>query len=246
MARNTLPKLSDFTDQAAAILAASKARRADLRMEVEDGDEDKGAPGSEDDDDEEDDDDADESGDDEGKDDKKDSDKKDKDEDKVDRAEYERVRKHRAAADRKAADLQRQLDELRAGKSSDDKKDDKKDEKPAGPSERETKLEQETRRLKLENAFLSANKYAWHDPADALRLADLSDVEIEEDGTVIGLKEALRKLATEKPHLIKKAEGDGDKNGPSGSPNNGRRKGEAKKPDRESLAKTYPVLRNMR
>lgn len=251
--KRTILRLSDFEDQAAAILAASKARRADLRMEKIEGDdtppEDSADDDSEDDDDDDssDDDTDDKSGGDDDKDDKKDPDKSAGD-DKVDRAEYERVKRHRAAADRRVADLtaenQRLTTEVNSLKADGKKSD--------GPSERETKLEQDVQtrdstiqELRIHNAFLAANTFQWHDPQDALRLADLRDVEIEEDGTVVGLKEALQKLAREKPHLIKTEVKDEPKN-KSGSPNNGKRKGDTKKPDRAALSKTYPVLATRR
>jgi hypothetical protein len=66
-----------------------------------------------------------------------------------------------------------------------------------------TGLEELNRKLRLQVAFLSDNSYEWHDPDDALRLADLSEVEIDEDNLVIGLDEALKDLAKRKPHLIK-------------------------------------------
>lgn len=244
--KRTILKLSDFEEQAAAILAASKTKWADARMEDIEGDEDDGAPGDEDDDDP--DDDAADKGDDDKKDDK-DSDKdKSADEDKVDRAEYERVKRHRAAADRRVATLEAENTQLKnqlaaAGKDGKDGE---------GTSERVTELQSEVEKrdsaiheLRIQNAFLSANQFTWHDAGDALRLADLSDVEIEDDGTVVGLKEALTKLAREKPHLIKSEAGKDakdDKRGSSGSANNGKRKGDSKKPDRAALSKTYPVL----
>lgn len=253
MKRTTL-RLSDFQDQAAAILAASKARRADLRMDVIDGDEDKGAPGSGDDGDDDEDDssdddaDDDKSGGDDGDDDKDSKDKGSED-DKVDRAEYERVKRHRAAADRRNAELTAENQRLTREVTS-LKAEGKKGE---GPSERETQLERDVQsrdttiqELRIHNAFLAANTFQWHDPQDALRLADLRDVEIEEDGTVVGLKEALQKLAKEKPHLIKSAAKNEPKN-KSGSPTNGNRKGgDKKKVDREALSRTYPVLAGRR
>jgi hypothetical protein len=247
--KRTILRLSDFEKQAAAILAASKAKRGDgLRMEKIDGDDTAPDDDSSDDDDEGGDDEDDSSDDDadkgdDDKDDQKDDDKSSSD-DKVDRAEYERVKRHRAAADRRNAELTAENTRLKSENESlkaDGKKSD-------GPSERETQLErdvqnrdQQIQELRIHNAFLAANTFQWHDPADALRLADLRDVEIEEDGTVVGLKEALQKLAREKPHLIKSDKKDEPK-GKSGSPTNGRRKGETKKPDRATLSKTYPVL----
>jgi hypothetical protein len=250
----TILRPSDFTDQAAAILAASKARRADLRMELIDNDEGDGPdPGDEDDEEDDASDDADD------KDDQKASKDKSSDEDeKVDRAEYERVKRHRAAADRRKAELETEVSTLKTENAAlkAEGKDGKLDEATtARVTELQKTVDESSKTiqtLRINNAFLSANDFTWHDPEDAMRLADLSEVEIEEDGTVVGLKEALKKLAKAKPHLIKKAEvkddadvDDEDKN-PSGSATNGRRKGGRAKPDRAALSKTYPVLATRR
>lgn len=62
--------------------------------------------------------------------------------------------------------------------------------------------------LRLENAFLTANKHSWHKPAAALRLAQvegyLDDV-ISDDGTVDSKKmsSALDRLAKENAYLVK-------------------------------------------
>lgn len=67
--------------------------------------------------------------------------------------------------------------------------------------------------LRIDNAFLTSD-IAWVDPEAALKLADLSEVEIKEDGTVKGLVEALSALAEKKPFLVKpKDEEKGKKKG---------------------------------
>ena len=258
--KRTILKLSDFAGQAEAILDASRAKwPGNFRMEEVDNDEGD-PPGSDDDsggddDDDSDDDDADDktggSGDD--KDDAKDKSGKDSDDDKVDRSEYDRVKWHRAAADRRNADLTAEVSRLQAEITSlkaDGKKAGEPDTKTtARVSELEGTVQERDKviqQLRINNAFLTANDYTWHDPEDAMRLADLSDVEIEEDGTVVGLKEALKALARSKPHLIKTPVKTDDKRGSSGSANNGKRKGDAKKPDRTALSKTYPVLATRR
>lgn len=112
-------------------------------------------------------------------------------------------------------------------------------EKDAKIKELEDALKQE----RLNNAFLSSNDFAWHDPEDALRLADMSAVEIADDGKVKGLKEALKALAERKPHLVKPKESGGDPPPASGSAMNG---GKGKGPaglTREQLAAKYPALR---
>lgn len=106
--------------------------------------------------------------------------------------------------------------------------------------------------LTIRNAFLSNNKITWHNPDEALRLADLSAVEVKADGTVDAkaLEAALTNLANKSKHLVKSDDGGaGEGNGSgqgSGSEMNGQRKGEKggdrQPPSREELAKRYPAL----
>lgn len=44
---------------------------------------------------------------------------------------------------------------------------------------------------------------------DAFKLADLSEVDVSEDGTVTGIKEAVEQLVKEKPYLVKQGQGAG-------------------------------------
>jgi hypothetical protein len=116
-------------------------------------------------------------------------------------------------------------------------------------------LTEKTRAMSLELAFFKSNTVDWVDPADALRLVDLDDVEVDDDGTVNAkaLRVALRDLARRKPHLVKKPKqssgesDDGDEEQGSGRRSagsmNGRRKGSgAAGKTREELAKRFPVL----
>lgn len=73
-----------------------------------------------------------------------------------------------------------------------------------------TQQEATIKGLRINNAFLTANTHEWVNPATALRLADLSRVEIEKDGTVTGLQTALDKLAKSDPYLLKAAKNDDD------------------------------------
>lgn len=256
--KRTILNLADFQDQAAAILAASKSKYADLQMMADvDNDEDD-PPGSEDDEDEDDPDEDDPDEDEDKGPKKKSKDKSSEDDDKVDRAEYDRVKRHRAAADRRKAELESEVTTLKTeiaalkAEGKDGKLDEATTARIATAENTVQERDKTIQSLRINNAFLSANEYTWHDPEDALRLADLSEVEIEEDGTVVGLKDALKKLAKAKPHLIKKADSadkdDEDEPGqnPSGSVKNGKRKGDKNKVDRAALSKNYPVLRGMR
>ena len=84
------------------------------------------------------------------------------------------------------------------------------------------------RELRLNNAFLTANKHTWHDPDTALSLADsggyLEDV-VDDEGQVDKkvLGSALDRLAKDKAYLIKTEEKKDDDDGtPSGEPAGGR------------------------
>jgi len=90
-------------------------------------------------------------------------------------------------------------------------------------------LTKENVTLKLQNAFLTANKHSWHDPDTALALADnggyLEGVIDEEDGAVDKkvLGSALDRLAKDKPFLVKsKDKQDDNQDSPSGEPAGGR------------------------
>lgn len=69
-------------------------------------------------------------------------------------------------------------------------------------------LHDSLRTTRLENAFLTDNSYEWHNPRRALSLADLSEVEIDDDGKVHGLKQALDALAKSDAYLLKSKKGD--------------------------------------
>lgn len=119
------------------------------------------------------------------------------------------------------------------------------------------KLAEQNRDMTIRLAFFESNSVEWIDPADALRLVDLDEVEIDEDGNVDAkaLRLALKDLAKRKPHLVKKArtastaDDDEEDDDESRSPRkrtaptmNSSRKGKAKSPSRAELAKKFPVL----
>lgn len=106
-------------------------------------------------------------------------------------------------------------------------------------------LQEGLREARLQNAFLSDNSYSWHNPGRALALADLSEVEIDEDGTVHGLKAALDKLAKSDAYLIKpKGEGDDSEDPPNTSVTNKSKKQQKNSDaDRKALEDKYPALR---
>lgn len=126
----------------------------------------------------------------------------------------------------------------------------------AEAKEKADKLSAKLRSQTLELAFFKANTIDWADPADALKLVDLDEVDVDEDGTVDAkaLRLALRDLAKRKPHLVKKSKAepddDDDEDDEDDEPRsrrsaprmNGRRKGKGQTPSRADLAKKFPVL----
>lgn len=132
----------------------------------------------------------------------------------VTREEFDKLRKQLSASDKNRAAAEKKLKEIEDGK---------KDELTKA-TERAEELEKQNGQLnkdlaeaRLQNAFLSANTgITWHDPADALALAErqgyLAEV-VGEDGKVDSGKLAakLKELAKAKPHLVKTSDGESGK-----------------------------------
>lgn len=165
--------------------------------------------------------------------------------------EKERHFRRRKEAEKRAEELERELAELKG-------KDTPEQEKlQAKVDELTTSVNSLTESLtnsRLEVAFLKDNSYSWHNPGRALALADLSEVEIDDDGKVHGLKAALDKLAKSDPYLIQegKAPKDEKKSDKPDAPDTSRTnknpsKKEQSKDAREKqaadLVKKYPALR---
>lgn len=180
--------------------------------------------------------------------------------DKVSRNQYDRMKRRMIAADKAKSTAVKKLQEL----------EDAKKDKATKADEKATRLEKDlekatatARDLRLHNAFLIDNKYDWHNPRRALRLLDLSDVEIDEDGKVEGLDEAIEALAKSDPYLLKtqpEDKGKGKNRGndsdsdseddddeseeedrSTGSASAGRKKGK-KGLDRQAMAQRFPAL----
>lgn len=181
----------------------------------------------------------------------------------VSRDEFEAVTRRlsnadrrRAEAEKKANDLQREKDEQeRKGKPELDnvKKDLEKITAEHGT------LKDRFAKLARVNAFLTASaqeKIAWHDPKVAQRAADLEELEIDEDGNVEGIREAVKALAKKAAYLVntgKANEEDDDKDdkskarrGTSGSGVGSTKTGAGRKRSGtltdEELRKRFPAL----
>lgn len=165
----------------------------------------------------------------------------------VTRAEFEQLRKQLSAADKRREAAEGKLKELDDAKKDElTKATERAEAAEKQVQERDTQLAE----LRLENAFLTATTgITWHDPADALALAQrqgyLAEV-VDEGGKVDSAKLAakLKELAKAKPHLVKTSgskdgdqKGGGEKKPPSGQTvgsrgTNGGKGGEEKLPAR--------------
>jgi hypothetical protein len=195
-----------------------------------------------DDDDDDDDDDNPAGG---GDDDDDDDDKGKKDDDVESRLEA--MRKRMKAADKRADEAAAAL------KKREDAEKGELEKATETVTELQSKVETlttEVNDLRLQNAFLSANKHPWHDPEVALTLARskkyLEDV-VDDDGEVdkAALGKALDRLAKEHKYLVadSKQKDDTDEDNPSGEPA-GRRSNNGKddKAKKAALRGRFPAL----
>lgn len=158
--------------------------------------------------------------------------------DTVARSELEQQRARTKAADERAARLDAELKQLR---DKDLPEIDKMRRDFQAAQEQVTALQSTNQKLALEVAFLKDNTFTWHNPETALKLVDLSQVTIEEDGSVSGLKDALKALATQNDFLVKKEAAQEAPKPPSTAPgNNGGAGGSA--PSRAKLASRFPAM----
>jgi hypothetical protein len=163
----------------------------------------------------------------------------------VSQAEYDRIRAQLQAADQ---NKQKALDELKQIRDKDLPAIEKLTRDVTEATQRAEKAEADLKQARLENAFFTDNTYKWKNPKTALKLADLSKVEIDEDGTVHNLKGALEALAKAEPYLIDSGDGSGEDDkgkeskgstGALGTGGAGNTKPDAKK----ALASRIPALR---
>lgn len=156
----------------------------------------------------------------------------------------EAYKRRMQAADRRASAAEAELQKYKdKEKSAEEKANDKVKESETNLAEANKTI----KTLRLQNAFLVADDQSWHDPETALDLAEskgyLVDV-VEDDGTINKklLAAALKKLATDKPFLVKKKsdEGSGGSGASGGDVGGGR--GSGGKIDEATLRRKYPAL----
>jgi hypothetical protein len=164
---------------------------------------------------------------------------------------YDKLHKRMQAADQNASALRKQLDDLKASADVPAEVKRELEEVKAKVSTVESerdKANEAVRTLSIKLASLTMKGVPqWANAETALKLADLSDVDISDDGKVDtkALKAALNALAKEHPYLVAKESKDGsgnDTSGGSASKMNGGRKGDRGQANKEVLAKRFPAL----
>lgn len=211
-----------------------------------------GAGGDDDSDDDSDDEDEDEDDDaDKGKK-KKKKDDEEPEEEVVSKRKYDKTHARMTAADRRSSELQAKLDELKDSAKVPDEIKRELAEIKSTVAEQTKTIEKitgarDTALIKLASLTVKGAP-EWKNVEAALKLADLTDVEVFDDGKVdtVALKKALKKAAVDHPYLVvdKKTEATDDtKNEQGGAPTmNGKRKGAPTTPDRAALSARFPVL----
>lgn len=159
--------------------------------------------------------------------------------DSVSRSELDQVLTRMRAADQRATKAEQELRQLR---DKDLPEADKLKRDFEAAQAQVTKLQETNTELALKVAFLSDNTYTWHNPQRALRLIDLAQLEILDDGSVRGLKDALKALATSDPYLIKQEVKEEPKPPAGTAPGNNGASGTSR-PNTKGLEARIPALR---
>lgn len=244
----------------AGLLELHSSLFGSTKMEDEDDDEDDEDEDDHDDDEDESDEDEDE---DDDEDDESDDDKKSKGKAKVDpkdkriqeiSAEAKKYRLKNREHRNRIAELERQLAEKgskpksKEKDSESDDNDDKSAEEIRKEKQRSAELERRLEVQTIRNEFLADSSVKWLNPRAAFKLLDLTDVEIDEDGEVVGLDDAIKELARTDAYLVDKGQEHKEtkqrrRQGATGQATGGsssRRKGN---PNRTKLEEKYPALR---
>lgn len=125
--------------------------------------------------------------------------------------EYETIKRRMEAADSEKGKLAKQLRDI----EDKDKSEVEKLKRDFEEAQAELKkAREEALAAKLSSEILKFPGFVWHDPEAVLRLVDMEMISVDETGAVKGVKDALNKLAKDKPYLLK---GKQDKDGGKGS-----------------------------
>lgn len=168
----------------------------------------------------------------------------------VSRAEFERLRTHLSQSDKKKAAAEAELAQL---KSKDLPEAEKLKADLEEATQKANAASERFNGMARTNAFLIASSKAgisWQDPKVAFKVGDFDDLVIDDDGDVIGMADAVKKLAKEHGYLVKPKVTDGEdeddkkpiKSGSSVGTKGTGSKGKTKLSD-EELRKRFPALR---
>jgi len=182
------------------------------------------------------------------------SSEKSKEDKVVPQSRFDKLTKQLQAADRRRTEAENELRQL---KDKDLPEAEKLQRDLQEATERADKLQGNFTDLARKYAFLletGNQKVQWRNPKAALRLAELEDLTINDDGSVEGIDEAVRELIKQHPYLVQEAkaeEEDDEAKGtkpkprsgsPVGSGTNKAKKGNGALTDDELRAK-FPALR---
>lgn len=164
----------------------------------------------------------------------------------VSQADFDRVVTQLRAADQNRSKAEQALQQLR---DKDIPEMDRLKRDNQALTEQIDRLKDNDKKNAVKLAFFAENSVKWHDAAAALQLADMSNVVINDDGTVTGLKKALEDLAKAKPYLVDKGTQEQPDNtgnaGTAGAPPMNGRPGTTK-PDTNALVSRIPALGSRR
>jgi hypothetical protein len=198
-------------------------------------------------------------GDDDKDDDKDDADESTKDDSKksktVSREEFDRQAKHLSKADQRrtaAENRAKQLEEeLKAIKTKDLPDAERAQAEHQAVVQERDSFKAKFEKLARTNAFLLASesaKITWANSSAARKVGDLEDLEIEEDGTVPGMVEAVKELAKAHPYLLAPKDSTDTKNTTGsksgsvvGTKNTGKKKDDEQYSP-EELRRLFPAL----
>ncbi len=155
----------------------------------------------------------------------------------VTREEFDALQRRMQAADRRATAAENKLkdaDKAKLGELERAKLEAEEAKAESG------KAANDLRTARLENAFLT-DSVKWHDSADAFLILSrdfMDGVEINDQGKVVGMDAAVKKMVRVKPHLVKTETA----SEATGSAHNGTRKGDGKDTiDKTAMASRFPA-----
>lgn len=164
-----------------------------------------------------------------------------------DARDVETYKQRAAAADRAKGEMERKYNALVDKEKSDLERANSKLEEANQNIERVTKQRNDA---VMRAEILKFPGYSWHDPEAVLSLIDSDSIQIDDDGKVTGVKDAIQKLAKDKPYLLKnqqeeqKPKEQPKQQTPSGSAGSNGNSPDEKNEQRSKLVGKYKLLQN--